>query len=44
MSKAYKKSILSTMYTIDTEAKIIAQDLKLDERIGQTTKSNNLLR
>ena len=30
-----KKALLSTMYTINAEAKVIAQDLKIDERIEQ---------
>ena len=35
ISKAYKKPILSIMYTINAETKVIAQDLKIDERIEQ---------
>ena len=33
ISKTYKKSNLSTMHTINAEAKIIVQDLKIDDSI-----------
>ena len=35
ISKTYKKYNLSTTYTINAEAKFIAQDLKIVERIEQ---------
>ena len=35
ISKTYKKSNLSTIYTNNAEAKVIAQDLKIDLRIEQ---------
>ena len=35
ISKAYKESTLSTMHTINTGAKVIAQDQNLDGRIEQ---------
>ena len=35
ISKTYKKSNLSTIYTINAEAKVIGQDLKIDKRIEQ---------
>ena len=37
ISKTYKKSNLSIMYTINAEAKVIGQDLKIDKRIEQST-------
>ena len=35
ISKTYKKSNLSTIYAINEEAKVIVQDVKVDERIEQ---------
>ena len=35
ISKAYKKSTLSTMHNIITETKVFKQDLQLDERTEQ---------
>ena len=41
--KTYKKSNLSTMYTINAEAKVIAQDLKIDERIEQYNQKQTFI-
>ena len=41
ISKVYKKSTLSTMDTINTEAKVFAQDLKLDKRTEQCNQKQS---
>ena len=41
--KTYKESNLSTMYTINAEAKVIAQDLKIDERIEQYNQKQTFI-
>ena len=43
ISKTYKRFNLSTMYTINAEAKVIAQDLKIDERIEQYNQKQSFI-
>ena len=43
ISKTYKKSNLSTMYTINGEAKVIVQDLKIDGRIEQCNQKQSFV-
>lgn len=44
ISKADEYPTFSSMHNINTGAKVFAQDLKIEERIEDTSKSNILLR
>ena len=43
ISILHKKSILSTMHTINAEADVVAQDLKLDKRIQQYNQKQSFV-
>ena len=43
LSRHTKKSNLPTTYTINAEAKVIAQDLKIDERIEQYNQKQSFI-
>ena len=43
ISILYKKSILSTMHTINAEADVVVQDLKLDKRIQQYNQKQSFV-
>ena len=44
ISKTYKKSNLSIMYTTTGEAKVIAQDLKIDQKIEQYNQKQSFIK
>ena len=43
ISQTYRKSNLSAMYTINAEAKVIVQDLKIDKRIEQYNQKQSFI-